>query len=740
MRALYPTVAAELQQAAACVDNHRNHHHSSAALWAMGPAGNAWYRTVVEGTRRLWQRQFLLLEDASSSTNTNNNASPPTDNHVQTLWTCNNTHAQNHQNNHHISIDPCLSNDERWMGHVTVETGTGVTHVHLSDLTVSPPRLQCTWTLAAPVVQLVIAANANAVTEYNHINKTKNMVDVYMVTANAEGRPHELHRGRQYGHHDEARLHTTTLLWSVAEDQPRAAYLHIYPTKGGQYLVAQAQSLDSNVVYLLDMMRMMEEELEIGRGEKQNMDQQPEWIPVGRPHKGHPTCHHVDVGANQDVILGLTYNNRTNDNGQVTTVWMETTVDQLPLSFHDDDTPPPDNFTVSGYIITEMDLYRYWIVVYEVSAMNGAPRIRVVDRRRRGDVWVIDGLHDNGLSRYQPVHNVWYDSTSCRFQVDTPIRPSEVYEYHFVSRRLKLVSSNDTDNVKASDDSHPQPPTQSPPRPSIQTDYEMERVVVSSQDGTLIPLSLVRRRNVPSSGQVLLTAYGAYGENADLSYNPVWQPLLARGYVVAWAHIRGGGELGASWHAQGRRQHKVRGIQDYLACARALRQYLLDPVPTRLIAKAFSAGGVAVASAVNCEPHLFNDVVLTNAFLDVYNTMKNPHLALTKLEWDEYGNPLQDVEMDDLIKSYCPVQTALPVTQVPRMLLIAAKEDEAVPYQNTLAYAKNMRQNTHPDNADGVFVWLEDGVGHDLGYKLLHISSVELAFILSGESEKDELR
>ena len=47
--------------------------------------------------------------------------------------------------------------------------------------------------------------------------------------------------------------------------------------------------------------------------------------------------------------------------------------------------------------------------------------------------------------------------------------------------------------------------------------------------------------------------YGSYGYALPLGFqSPRGLPLLDRGIVVAYAHIRGGGELGDPWHDAGK--------------------------------------------------------------------------------------------------------------------------------------------------------------------------------------------
>jgi hypothetical protein len=50
-----------------------------------------------------------------------------------------------------------------------------------------------------------------------------------------------------------------------------------------------------------------------------------------------------------------------------------------------------------------------------------------------------------------------------------------------------------------------------------------------------------------TSAPCVLHVYGAYGENLDLGFDATRYALIDRGWVFAWAHVRGGGELGHTW-------------------------------------------------------------------------------------------------------------------------------------------------------------------------------------------------
>jgi oligopeptidase B len=76
-------------------------------------------------------------------------------------------------------------------------------------------------------------------------------------------------------------------------------------------------------------------------------------------------------------------------------------------------------------------------------------------------------------------------------------------------------------------------------------------------------MTVVRLRDAPLDGTapVLLTAYGAYGQTLNADFSVERLPLLARGWGVALAHVRGGGELGRQC---AQRPAPVQGVQNDL--------------------------------------------------------------------------------------------------------------------------------------------------------------------------------
>jgi prolyl oligopeptidase len=145
-----------------------------------------------------------------------------------------------------------------------------------------------------------------------------------------------------------------------------------------------------------------------------------------------------------------------------------------------------------------------------------------------------------------------------------------------------------------------------PPLPIDTSAYEAVEVKAKSADGTLVPLSIIRAKNTKLDGNrpTHLIGYGAYGISYDAFFDPVWLAWLERGGVIAFAHVRGGGEYGEEWYRAGYKLTKQHTIDDFIASA----QYLIDykyTSPRRLSGEGTSAGGILIGGAITQRPDLF---------------------------------------------------------------------------------------------------------------------------------------
>ncbi|HET7299322.1 MAG TPA: prolyl oligopeptidase family serine peptidase [Oleiagrimonas sp.] len=134
----------------------------------------------------------------------------------------------------------------------------------------------------------------------------------------------------------------------------------------------------------------------------------------------------------------------------------------------------------------------------------------------------------------------------------------------------------------------------------------VEEVKVRSWDGALVPLSIVRRKDVPLDGSapLMLRGYGAYGRSISPTYIPFLGAVYEHGSINAVCHVRGGGEYGEAWHRGGYKATKPNTWKDFIACA----EYLIAHKYTskaELGGMGGSAGGILIGRAIEARPDLF---------------------------------------------------------------------------------------------------------------------------------------
>ena len=143
--------------------------------------------------------------------------------------------------------------------------------------------------------------------------------------------------------------------------------------------------------------------------------------------------------------------------------------------------------------------------------------------------------------------------------------------------------------------------------PKIDTSkYTSIEVKSRSDDGALVPLSIVMRRGTKLDGTnpTYLEAYGAYGLDIDPYFLRTQLAWLDQGGVYAVSHVRGGGENGEDWHVAGKDALKHHTFDDAVGAAR----YLIAQKYTssaHLVIEGTSAGGIMVGGAITRHPELF---------------------------------------------------------------------------------------------------------------------------------------
>ncbi len=152
--------------------------------------------------------------------------------------------------------------------------------------------------------------------------------------------------------------------------------------------------------------------------------------------------------------------------------------------------------------------------------------------------------------------------------------------------------------------------------------------------------STAKTRRARAQTLSIIYGYGSYGYSLPVGFNSNRLSLLDRGFVLAYAHIRGGGDMGKPWHDAGRLMHKMNTFTDFIAVTEYLTAHGYGD-PRRVAMEGGSAGGLLMGAVANMRPDLYRAVVSHVPFVDVMNTMLDPTLPLTIAEYEEWGDPNQ---------------------------------------------------------------------------------------------------
>jgi oligopeptidase B len=311
------------------------------------------------------------------------------------------------------------------------------------------------------------------------------------------------------------------------------------------------------------------------------------------------------------------------------------------------------------------------------------------------------------------VGNREFDTTLLRFSYQSLVTPGSTYDYDMATREWTLLKRQ---------------PVLGGYDPAL---YRSERLTAPAPDGTPVPVSIVYRRGLVRDGgnPAYLYAYGSYGYPLPVTFSSNRLSLLDRGFVIALAHVRGGGEMGKPWHDDGRMKKKMNTFTDFIAAAEHLVVERLTS-PGRLVIEGGSAGGLLVGAVVNMRPDLFKAVVSKVPFVDVINTMSDASLPLTAGEWEEWGNPA-DPEDYATIRRYDPYVN-LAAQPYPAMLVKTAFNDSQVMYWEPAKYVAKLRALKTDANLLILKTNMAAGHGGASGrYDFLREVAFDYAFILS---------
>ncbi|MGB0714819.1 MAG: S9 family peptidase [Phycisphaerae bacterium] len=329
-----------------------------------------------------------------------------------------------------------------------------------------------------------------------------------------------------------------------------------------------------------------------------------------------------------------------------------------------------------------------------------------------------DGAEPHDLDFGEPAYlayvstNVEMDSEVLRYGYTSMATPNTIYDYNMRTREKTQMKQDEVKGFK-------------------QGDYITERLYADARDGTKVPVSIVYRKGFEQNGKapLLLYAYGSYGSSSDATFSAARLSLLDRGFAYAIAHVRGGQEMGRHWYEDGKLLKKKNTFTDFIDCG----QFLVDQAytsPDRLYGFGGSAGGLLIGAVANMKPELFDGLMAAVPFVDVVTTMLDEDIPLTTGEYDEWGNPNEQVFYDYML-SYSPYDN-VEAKDYPNMLVTTGLHDSQVQYWEPAKWVAKLRAMKTDDNQLLLKTNMDAGHGGASGrYKRYEETAFRFAFLIN---------
>lgn len=307
--------------------------------------------------------------------------------------------------------------------------------------------------------------------------------------------------------------------------------------------------------------------------------------------------------------------------------------------------------------------------------------------------------------------NPEYDQTVLRVAYESMISPASTYDYSVATRSLTLLKRQEI------------------PSGYDRDLYTTARLEIPARDGTLVPVSVMWRKDRAGAGPLHLYGYGAYGIAISPGFSTTRLSLVDRGFAYAIAHIRGGDDLGRAWYKAGKLEQRTNAFTDFVDVAKGLIAHGFTE-SGKISISGGSAGGELMGAVINSDPALWGAVVAHVPFVDVLATMLDASLPLTPGEWPEWGNPIEDKAAFDLIRSYSPYDQVT-AQAYPPLMVTAGLNDPRVTYWEPAKWVAKLRE-LKTDGNELVFK-TNMGAGHggkSGRFESLHETAEEFAFIL----------
>ena len=228
-------------------------------------------------------------------------------------------------------------------------------------------------------------------------------------------------------------------------------------------------------------------------------------------------------------------------------------------------------------------------------------------------------------------------------------------------------------------------PFAQPELPFDPNDYGIEQRSYPSKDGTLIPLTIIRKRALADraiAAPTILYGYGGFNISLTPGYSAVRMAWLEQGGAYAIANLRGGGEFGKAWHEAGRGANKQNVFDDFIAAAEWLKANGVTPADGLAI-EGRSNGGLLVGAVVNQRPDLFAAALPAVGVMDM---LRFDRFTAGRYWVDDYGSPDKAKDFP-LLYGYSPYHNIIGGRAYPAILVTTADTDDRVVPAHSFKYA-----------------------------------------------------
>lgn len=373
------------------------------------------------------------------------------------------------------------------------------------------------------------------------------------------------------------------------------------------------------------------------------------------------------------------------------------------------------------YLLTYGKAARGQVVALDVSQPGKEPRVIVPEGEKALQSLSLakDGLYVKGLDDGEVgvIHYSFQEGTLREMPLSPGSSVSEVATDEQMNGALVLAESwtrsprlfqYDAQTASIRDTGIVKPSSLGEP------DFLVSHAEVDAGDAR-IPMTVIHQPGLRLDGRnpTKIIAYGSYGYNYVPRFLVQERAWLRRGGVIAFAHVRGGGARGDSWHGAAVGARKVVAVQDFISCA----EYLIGQgytSPRYLIASGASAGGIVIGAGLVRRPELFRAVVLNVPVVSILRFLeKAPTGAVFEFE---FGSLQREDDYKALL-SLDAYYSIRPDRRYPPVLLMAGMNDPRVPIWQPAKFAAKL-QSTPRGRA---LLRIEFDAGHGSGNRAQRI-------------------